>query len=481
MDGDGRSEFDNICNSIVTKLEALRSIHASDQLRKHTANTECNTKAVDCQFSSGMTTVANAVGSSHSNAVCLPDIRLEQVSDFTKEKNSVGFSAQVSENIQESKKDHALHLPEKVTANDHGRDDQRSGMALKDVGKEKENSPGRSPQPMEVPREQARRWVYEEVIGVFEEQCGEASKIDAPISSNEHNNYMSDLVGNMGKVLKERVEKVDIEARKVVELREALSAEKSVVKTMQQKQHFLRGVLYRALNTSENGIFMCNQCQLIVEKVKELCHRIEKDSKAIRGQLIPKETRGTCDNGNNLQSNKDSTMTSINFILDRDAGEKDNLVNPVIQSINVSRKIWTKTLNETHQMLCGNIWGTTISKPVNVNDTRLDLERDRSTFANSEPLLKRKLLYNDCVEEAQPAKAPKVSTQTPQVPCPNGSQDLNSPNTSEMKFVTTFHYDTVGEPDLTCDHNKTEDDGHSVGQAGTFTLLLEEEFNDDLE
>eukprot|EP01018_Ginkgo_biloba_P017977 Gb_10803 [translate_table: standard] len=478
MDADGKSQFDSVCNSIITKLEALRSIHTSDQLRRHTGNPECNTKAVDYQLSSGMTTVADTVGSSHLNAVCLPDIRLNQVSDFAREKNYVGCSAQVSENIQESKK---IHLSENITIKDHGRDDQRLGMALKDDGKEKENSPGRSPQPMEVLREQARRWVYEEVIGVFQEQSGEASKIEAPISGNEPNIYMSNLVGNMSKVLKERVEQMDIEARKAVELKEALSAEKSVVETMQQKQHFLRGLLDRALNTAENGIFMCNQCQLIVEKVNELCHCIQKDSKAIHCQFIPNEPRGTCHNADNLQNSKDSITTSIKNLLNREDGKEDNLVNPIIQSSsNVSSKIWTGMLNETHPMLSGNIWGTTASKLVNVNDARVELEPNRNTIANSEPFLKRKWL-NDDHDEGRRAKAPKVSMHTPKVQCPNDSEGFNSSNTSEMNFAKKFHPDTVGEPDLTCDHNKTEDEKHLVGQAGTFRLLLEEEFDDDLE
>ncbi|KAH9328579.1 hypothetical protein KI387_000687, partial [Taxus chinensis] len=415
-------EFENAYNSICRRLETLRSIYVSSQKVSLAGSPENNVHRSRRYKTS---TEEETDGVLYIDTVCPAEISGE-------EKNYVGCSV----NAKESITDHATDPVENDAVNTH----HTPGVPC-----EKENPRGlnksiRSPQSMQNFKEQAQKWVGEQIIGVFEEHSGEMRKNCTLFSDNT----MSDIVKNVSQILQERVNQIEMKTQRVAELKEALSKEKPLVDSMRQTRHGLQGLLNQACSTAENGIFMCSQCQFVAEVVKELEVHAKLDTSSTICQFMTKDESETCCNVNNLQKKNSSSVTSMHRLPDREDGTNDISIIPLVEDTNnAASRLCPRVVNETCKMHHGNILEVEDSKLVNVIARRLGPGLESGFMTDSVPSLKRKSINDGCVKEAGPPKASKFIVQSSKLQCSNVSRECYSKMSSENYCARHSHDDVV--------------------------------------
>lgn len=442
MDSDRMCDFETVYKSTLKNFEILRSIHASSKTANHVGIPE---------------NVINA-----ASGQC-PSVRPTE------------------NTIEESITDNQIHRAAEngMVFETQGRADNQTQGETPCKDKENEGRLSKtvirpSSQSMENLRKQAREWACEQIIGVFEDHSREVGKIGT------HNHDMSKILRNVTEVLQEKVEEVQVKHKKVAELEEAISAEKRLVDAVRQKHRFLQELLDKAFDTAENGIFMCGQCQFVAEKVKEPHIHAKKDPNPKNCQFIVRGQMETCNSANNLQSSKDSTTSSVHCLLEKKDGKKGSFISSPGQRINnLTGNICARKLNGKHHILCENGCAVKGSKLPNGNDGRLDPEIDSKGTTHSDPLLKRKWLDDGHDKEGESSKSPKISVQVPNMQCSDGSKACYSIKSLEAYYINDSCHHNIVELDSICDHKKNKDGENSMGQAAAFTLLLEEEFEDD--
>lgn len=441
MDGDRMCDFDTVYKSILENFEILRSIHVSNKTANHLGILENVINAERSQCHSVRPT-ENTIQES------ITDKQIHRAAT----EDGMAFETQERADNQ-------------TQGETSCKDKENGGRLSKTVTRP-------SSQSIEDLRKQAKEWACEQIIGVFEDHSREVGKIGTL------NHDMSEILKNVTKVLQEKVEEVQVKHKKVADLEEALSAEKNLVDAVRQKERFLQELLDKAFDIAENGIFMCGQCQFVAEKVKEPHIHAKKDPNPINCQFIVKGQMETCHSTNKLQSTKDST-SSVHYLFETEDGKKGSFISSPSQRINNLDNICARKLNGTHQILGENGCAVTCSKLANGNDRRADPEIEIDVTTHSNPLSKRKWLDDGHDKEGESLKAPKISAQVPNMQCSDGSKACYSVKTPEAYYIKDSHCHSTAEQDFICDLEKNEDGEHSMGQAAAFTLLLEEEFEDD--
>lgn len=441
MDGDSLYDFETVYKSTLKHFETLRSIHAS-------SNTAIQVGIPENMINAARSELLSVTPTENNIEESITDNQIHRAT-----KNGIVFETQ-------GRADNQIQAETSCT------DKEYTGILNQTVTRP-------SSQSMENLKKQAREWACEQIIGVFEDHSQEVGKIGT------HNHDMSKILRNVTKVLQEKVEEVQVKHKKVAKLEEALSAEKSLVDAIRQEQRFLQELLCKVSDTAENGIFMCGQCEFVAEKVKETHIDAKKDPNPINCQFIVKGQMETCHSANNLQSSKDSTTSSVDCLLQKEDGKRGSFISSPGQRINnLTSNICSRKLNGTHPILL-NGCAVTGSEVANGNDRRVDPKIDGDVTTLLDPLLKRKRLDDGHDKEGGSSKAPKISVQVPNMQCSIGSKACYSMKSSEAYYIKHSHHDNIVEPDSVCDHEKNEDKEHSVGQAAAFTLLLEEEFEDE--
>ncbi|GLJ46061.1 hypothetical protein SUGI_0970370 [Cryptomeria japonica] len=459
MDRDKILEFEKAYKSICKKLEILRSIYISNQNVSLVGSSE--NKAHPSR-SCKPPTDTETIGVSHADTV-------SPAENSGGEQKNIGCSVNAKESIAHHSNDSAENVVVRV-------------HHVQDETLEKESSPRlnkgiKSPQSMGFLKEQAQKWVEEQIIDVFEEHSGETGKQCTMSSFNN----MSGIVEHLRQILQERVDQIEGKTKRVAELKELLSKEKHLVDSMRGVPDSLQGLLNQAFSTAENGIFMCSQCQFVAEKVKELDVHAKLDPGPSSCQFTAEDELEIRCNVNNLQNKKSSSVTSMHCLRDED-GKNDTSLIPLVQDTsNVACQLSSTVVNETHKTQHGNVMDIEDSKLSNLIERRVEPELDGSAMTCAVPPLKRKLIDDDCSNESGSQKAPRFIVHASKLQCANHSKGCSSTMSSENCYTRHSHHDIVSMSDLAPDHDNCEQRDHSMLKETSFKLALEEDLDDDVE